>query len=263
MAKIGRIIECMKDLDSRTHTQSETARLDTLRKRIGRDPALSPAEAKELEDLSKKLEVTLNRSEKGYAKAMKKKGKTKEPGRLALIVICSIFAIGAASAASNNFLSADRTAPGTSSEKTTQNITPQEVTKDSQASAPSPQTTTSSPSTNSPVTTPKTTPSSGCTTTPIPHTVEFVNDNFMAIGETRVDDGKDGYTVSCPPIAAGDRTTGYTIQPVNKRVYVGTEPLPAPTPESTETREERIARCLRNLRAQGGSGSILQICYTI
>jgi hypothetical protein len=61
-----------------------------------------------------------------------------------------------------------------------------------------------------------------CSTADIPYSTTYQNVSYLTTGQTQSSGGFNGYKVTCTTGSSGISPTGYTIQPINKIVYVGT-----------------------------------------
>lgn len=62
-----------------------------------------------------------------------------------------------------------------------------------------------------------------CTKTVIPYETEYIDVDYLYVGETQEYSGWDGYKETCTADSTGYKPSDYTSQPYNKKVYRGTK----------------------------------------
>lgn len=116
--------------------------------------------------------------------------------------------------------------------------------------------------TPTPTYTPKPYVASVCTKTVIPHETEYIEVDYLYVGETReYSSGWDGYKETCTADSTGYKPADYTSPPYNKKVYVGTKQKHTSSgseSQSTMTYQQAYNNC----SAQGvpGNSSAMQQC---
>ena len=88
---------------------------------------------------------------------------------------------------------------------------------------------------------------SNCSKTPIPYSTSYQNVTYLSPGVTSSYGGYDGYKVTCSADSTGSILPGYTIQPINKVVYVGTGS--ASTPSGPSQSSQARQKCISDYNA--------------
>lgn len=97
-----------------------------------------------------------------------------------------------------------------------------------------------------------------CTKTVIPYETEYIEVDYLYVGETQEYSGWDGYKETCTADSTGYKPADYTSPPYNKKVYVGTKQKQSSGSQTTMTYQQAYNNC----SAQGvpGNSSAMQQC---
>lgn len=82
-----------------------------------------------------------------------------------------------------------------------------------------------------------------CSTTDVPYSTTYQNVSYLTSGQTQSSGGVNGYKVTCTADSKGYIPSGYTIQPTNKVVYVGTGTSTADTSNAAATSAAARQKC--------------------